>query len=500
MLEIIKKQWRNLFAGLPIRRKLMVLHNLFFVVLVLSLYFALRSPISQVAARSAEQEAELLAQVLEQYPGALQSVQSERFTILNEKDTALIITLEMQAWLQQNPHRVWRDRIEIPRSSIPLFRLVRVEPNSQTFQIIALNSDHYLQLSRQLRWMLGIVLLVIYLLAVMVLEFFILPRYVYYPVRRILLADEALQADNKKSELIDETLISNDELGQITLSRNATVKRLRMREDELKNALSQVEEATSDLKRKNHLLETAQSNLATQDRLISIGMMSAGVAHEINTPLAVLHGSIEKMLETCTDTESEGRLRRMLRVTERLRGISESLTDFARARTQTMEAVPLKPILDEAWALVGIEAKGVHLEFVNQVKNQDIVVGNSGRLLQVFVNLLKNGVYAIQDNNKSGVKVKGLLGVRTDYLSQDRQLWIRVIIEDNGSGIPSEVLPHIFEPFVTSRLDANGTGLGLAVTAGIIDQHGGLIVANNRPEGGAKFEITLPVRLAETKA
>jgi C4-dicarboxylate-specific signal transduction histidine kinase len=500
MFNFLKKRWKHLFASLPIRRKLMVLHNLFFVVLVLSLYFALRSPISQIAAQSAEQEAELLAQVLEQYPGALQSVQSARFTILNEKDTALIITPEMQSWLQQNLRRVWRDRIEIPRSAIPLFRLVRIEPESQAFQVIALNSDHYLQLSRQLRWMLGIVLLVIYVLAVMALELFILPRYVYYPVRRILLADEALQADEKNAELVDETLISKDELGQITRSRNATVTRLRMRENELQNALRQVEEATSDLKRKNHLLETAQSNLATQDRLISIGMMSAGVAHEINTPLAVLHGSIEKMLETCTDAESEERLRRMLRVTERLSGISESLTDFARARTQTMEAVSLKPILEEAWALVGIETKGMNLEFVNQVKNQDAVVGNSGRLLQVFVNLLKNGVYAIQDKNKSGVKAPGWLGVKTDYLSQDRQLWIRIIVEDNGSGIPSEVLPHIFEPFVTSRLDANGTGLGLAVTAGIIDQHGGLIVANNRAEGGAKFEITLPVRLAETKA
>jgi signal transduction histidine kinase len=70
---------------------------------------------------------------------------------------------------------------------------------------------------------------------------------------------------------------------------------------------------------------------------------------------------------------------------------------------------------------------------------------------------------------------------------------LQLTIEDNGAGIPPEVLPRIFEPFVTSRLDANGTGLGLAVTAGIIDQHGGLIVANNRVEGGAKFEITLPV-------
>jgi two-component system NtrC family sensor kinase len=331
---------------------------------------------------------------------------------------------------------------------------------------------------------------------VLALEMFILPRYVYHPLQRILRADEALQAGVRERELIEARLISGDELGQIMTSRNATVQLLRQHEDKLKAALGQVEEMANDLKRKNHLLETAKQNLASQDRLVSLGLMSAGVAHEINTPLAVLHGSIEKMLETCDKPSNENRLQRMLRVTERLRGISESLTDFARARTQTMEAVNLKPLLEEAWALVSIEARDLKIEFVNQACDADVVIGNAGRLLQVFVNLFKNGVYAIKDRTGHMNGTSGKLCVYTCRVLQDEKHWLQLTIEDNGAGIPPEVLPRIFEPFVTSRLDANGTGLGLAVTAGIIDQHGGLIVATNHSaQGGAKFEITLPMPL-----
>jgi signal transduction histidine kinase len=159
-----------------------------------------------------------------------------------------------------------------------------------------------------------------------------------------------------------------------------------------------------------------------------------------------------------------------------------------------MEAVKVKPLLDEAWSLVSLEAGPLNIEFCNTSSEEDEVIGNTGRLLQVFINLFKNGVYAIKDGQKAGngSKVSGKLCVRAQRAMQNEKQWLYLTIEDDGAGIPPEVLPRIFEPFVTSRLDAQGTGLGLAVTAGIIDQHGGLIVANNRPEGGARFEITLP--------
>jgi signal transduction histidine kinase len=112
------------------------------------------------------------------------------------------------------------------------------------------------------------------------------------------------------------------------------------------------------------------------------------------------------------------------------------------------------------------------------------VIGNPDRLMQVFVNLLRNALYAIPASGK--------IEVKTRRIARNTQRWISITVEDNGPGIPSEVLPEIFEAFVSTRLDARGTGLGLTVAEGIVHQHGGSIAAANRPAGGACLEVTLP--------
>lgn len=475
------------FADLPIRSKLIVLHNSFFLVLALSLYVALSAPLSQVARRAAAQETELLAQLMETRPDALRQLNSDHFTMSFGAAAERELSPGAREWLRAHPGRVWRGPGPTSLQAAAL-RLARYDPAANEWQALSVNPRPYEQLTRHGRLMLGAALAGVYALAVLMLELFILPRYVYHPLRRILRADEALQAGVREHELIASDYIAGDELGQITASRNATITLLREQERQLKAALAQLEETTNDLRRKNHLLETAKQNLASQERLVSLGLMSAGVAHEINTPLAVLHGSIEKMMETPHDGSNAERLGRMLRVTERLRGISESLTDFARARTQTMREVRLKPILEEAWTLARIDLRQANVRFVNEAADEDEVIGNAGRLLQVFVNLFKNGIDAIKSDGSSD----GELRVWTRRVMQDRRRWLVITVEDSGPGIRPDILPRVFEPFVTSRLDARGTGLGLAVTEGIVHQHGGVIVAANRGERGARFELTLP--------
>src|SRR5271154_5461713 len=180
---------------------------------------------------------------------------------------------------------------------------------------------------------LFIVLGSIYVLAVLVLESTIMPLYVYHPLRLMLNADQATQHGDREHELIEDSDILGDEIGQIMRSRNATVMELRKHEDDLEQALRKLE---------------------AQDRLVSLGLLSASVAHELNTPLTVLQGSIEKLTENTDDPATLERLARMLRVTQRIRRISESLVDFSRVRKQQMEPVPLRHLFDEAWALVAI--------------------------------------------------------------------------------------------------------------------------------------------------
>jgi signal transduction histidine kinase len=310
---------------------------------------------------------------------------------------------------------------------------------------------------------LFVVLGAIYILAVLVLETTIMPLYVYRPLQLMLEADQATQHGDRDRELIDEAFIPGDEIGHIMRSRNATVMELRKREEDLEEALRKLE---------------------AQDRLVSLGLLSASVAHELNTPLTVLQGSIEKLTETSRDPATLERLARMLRVTQRIRRISESLVDFSRVRKQHMEAVPLRHLIDEAWALVAIDKKAAESHFVNDVGAEDTVTGNSDRLVQVFVNLLRNALYAIPSS--------GEIAVHSRRLNRNAQPWISVAVEDNGPGIPPDVLPDIFEAFVSTRLDAKGTGLGLTVAEGIIHQHGGTIAASNRSKGGACLEVTLP--------
>jgi signal transduction histidine kinase len=310
---------------------------------------------------------------------------------------------------------------------------------------------------------LFIVLGSIYVLAVLALETTIMPLYVYRPLRLMLSADQATQHGDRDHELVDEGLIPGDEIGQIMRSRNATVIDLRKREEELEEALRKLE---------------------AQDRLVSLGLLSASVAHELNTPLTVLQGSIEKLTETSQDPVTLERLARMLRVTQRIRKISESLVDFSRVRKQSLEPVPLRHLIDDAWNLVAIDEKAAQVAFANNINTDHVVTGNSDRLIQVFVNLLRNALYA--------VRPAGKIVVQSRPLNRNAQSWISVTVEDNGPGIPADVLPDIFDAFVSSRLDAKGTGLGLTVAEGIVHQHGGTIAASNRPEGGACLEVALP--------
>jgi signal transduction histidine kinase len=225
--------------------------------------------------------------------------------------------------------------------------------------------------------------------------------------------------------------------------------------------------------------------LEEQDRLVSLGILSASVAHELNTPLAVLNGSIEKLLEITEDPHTLDRLQRMHRVALRLQRISESLVDFSRVRQQHMEPVAIRALIEEAWSLVGIDERASGVDFVNKIPEEDRVIGNADRLVQVFVNLLRNAMNAIES---PGGKIEACS--RKQPRSGARG--VAITIDDNGPGIPAHVLPDIFEAFVTSRLDARGTGLGLTVAEGIVTQHGGTIAASNRQEGGARLEVWLP--------
>jgi len=448
--------WRA-FGGLKVRPKLVLLHNLFFAVLAVSVYFAVIPVFSAHIDNARARELFMAKQIF----GAKLSVDNpgteaglKIYQFREGTWTQLGLSPEGQVFLQEHPDSVWQQGPDT---------LFRVGTHPGSFQRIHLSPEAYRKALRQARVSLFIVLGVVYILAVVVMEFVVMPRYVYQPLRLMLDADEATQQDDRGREMIDEKFILHDEIGQIMRSRNAAIAKLRQHEDQLADALQKLEE---------------------QDRLVSLGLLSTSVAHELNTPLTVLQGSIEKLCETTGDAHTLDRLARMLRVTQRLRKISESLVDFARVRKQATEAVPLRPLITESWNLVAIDEKASTVAFQNFVDEQQSVLGNSDRLIQVFVNLLRNALLA--------VTADGVIQVDSKLIQKSGRTWVCCRVLDNGPGIPPHILPNLFEAFVTTRLDARGTGLGLTVAEGIVTQHGGVITASNRAEGGASIEVLLP--------
>lgn len=460
----------------------MVLHNIFFIVLTCAVYFSLMPLLEQRILQARAREINLITRLFSQ---GSSHPELEVYDYRQGDPDQLNVPPGMRGYLRANSTVV---RIDPADRSYAF----RYWPETGEFRRIRLPYLFYEEVLSRARWTLFAVLGIVYVLAVLLLELLVMPRYVYRPIHAIMRADEAVQEGLRHSEMVDESEIYGDEIGQIMRSRNASVAELRRHEDELRRheaelqlAMLQVEAANEDLTHKNHMLETARRTMVEQDRLASLGMLSASVAHEMNTPLAVLHGSIEKLMETARDAATIDRLARMLRVARRLRKISESLLDFARVRKENFSPIPLRGLIDESWGLVGIDEKAGEIRFLNEVGESATVYGNQDRLIQVFVNLLRNALNA--------VGTAACVRVRAEVRREDGREVQVIAVEDNGPGIPEDVLPNIFNAFVTTRLDARGTGLGLTVAEGIVQQHHGTIRAENRAEGGARIEVKLPV-------
>ncbi len=477
---------RALLSTMRIRKKLVLLHTAFSVTLAGILLLAVRPAVRGVVREAEEHEARLAMRLL-----AREAPRSVGAGI-----EGVEFRVGSAAGLGIDPGTAWAARDgageDVARwRADEGARIVRWDASTGDFLVV----DARLPAAR--RAVTGVYVLVaasvvgVYVLIALTLEVFVLPRQVYGPIGRLLEADRAVQAGRRGAELIAEREMPRDELGEIMRSRNESIVKLRRQEAALAEALDQLEVVAMELKRKNHLLETAKRNLADQDRLASLGVMSAGIAHELNTPLAVLKGQVERLAREPGSAIAPDKAALMLRVVERLERLSESLLDFARARPGGKARVGLRGVVEEAWELVSLDREAAGVVMENGVGEGVEAIGDADRLHQVFVNLLRNAVDAM------GEMEGGVVRVSAEEMEREGSRWVSVKVEDEGPGIDPGILPRLFEPFASTRLDARGTGLGLAVSEGIVREHGGVMLARNAGRGGARggavFEVMLPV-------
>jgi len=232
--------------------------------------------------------------------------------------------------------------------------------------------------------------------------------------------------------------------------------------------------------------------LADRERLAALGTLSAGVAHEVNTPLTGVAGFARLLLdETPADDPRRGLLEKIERQAFRASRLVGSLLDLARGRPR--ERVPVDPatLAREARRAFEdeIDARGVTLT-VDIPREVPAIPGHADALLQVLVNLLKNGVEAA-----SGVARRDGPPPAVTLRVLPREDRVVFEVEDNGPGLSSDHAARVFEPFYSTKTAQGGTGLGLAIARDIIQAHGGTLDADTRPGGGARFTVSLPVTI-----
>ncbi len=486
-----RERQRGLLASLRIRKKLIVLHTLFSLVLagvlLAPLRPALRKTVLLAEATDAARVAELLA------AGSLDPAQVSGMPGLSIERLGPGLAGDV-------PHESLASARAAPGEPALLATVadaggaVVALPGEGGAWVVRARHDAARAAAFKIYIVAGVAVFAVYAFVAIALELFVLPRHVYAPIRRMLRADRAVQRGEQEHELIPESQIPADELGEIMRSRNDSIRALRRHESALADALDRLEQVATDLRRKNHLLENARRNLEGADRLASLGMMSAGIAHELNTPLAVATGLVEKLGRDGSLPPTEMAL--LARVVGRLERLSESLLDFARARQPESRPSSVAEIINEAATLVRLDRDASDVRLDVRVPDDLIIECDADRMVQVFVNLIRNAVDAMREAPTNGTRAPAL-EIACDRTRRDDAEWVSITISDNGPGIDPDLIPSLFEPFVSTRLDARGTGLGLAVADGIVREHGGMILARNRPgRGGAVFEVMLPLTAA----
>jgi two-component system NtrC family sensor kinase len=232
-----------------------------------------------------------------------------------------------------------------------------------------------------------------------------------------------------------------------------------------------------------------------QDRLAALGMLAAGVAHEVNTPITGISSYAQMLLSDIPEGHPHHEiLKKVERQTFRAARIVNNLLEFARDRQKERRPVSIVPLLKECVDLLGerLEKKGI--EMVWDLPAGDVVVmGCDGELQQVFTNLIVNAFDAMSGH--PGCTRGGRLTIRAEVEIagiEGKASQARVTIRDTGPGIPPEKLEAIFQPFFSTKLNRGGTGLGLSISSEIVRRHGGRLDAESRPGEGACFRVELP--------
>jgi len=265
-------------------------------------------------------------------------------------------------------------------------------------------------------------------------------------------------------------------------AHEALEREVAARTRDLRNANDELRLASERQTETDRRYRAAREELAQASRLGSIGQITAGVAHEINQPIAAIRTFAEnslRYLERAQPEKARGNLDTIVELTARVGAITNELRNFARRKPTPLGPVAVQSAVDGTLLLIGdrLRAQGIALDVA--IENPAAVVhADRVRLEQVLVNLLQNATDAVHEVKEPRIALR-------THGSEP----VHIDVCDNGPGVPAELLPQLFTPFVTGRPD--GLGLGLAIASDIMAEFGGALTLIPSPLGGAGFRLTL---------
>lgn len=316
------------------------------------------------------------------------------------------------------------------------------------------------------------VLLVLLFVALLLLT----KRLIITPVNVLLEHQRRISAGDLTS-CIEDT--PRDELGELARGANEMTRSLKASQDEIRNWTNTLEARVGE---RTEQIQKMQSTLARSERLASLGKLVAGIAHEINNPLTGILMFSSMAGETPgIDKQLKDDLSTITRETERCAGIVKGLLDFGRESIPHKTFTSINSILNKTLALIEHQTLFQNVKIIREYDfDLPELEVDPNQLEQVFMNIFINGSQAMPTG--------GELSIR----SWQEEPWIMVTISDSGCGIPGENLERIFDPFFTTK-DQQGTGLGLSVSYGIVENHGGDIRVESSIEKGTAFTVRLPL-------
>ena len=230
-------------------------------------------------------------------------------------------------------------------------------------------------------------------------------------------------------------------------------------------------------------LKHFQAQMVQTEKLVSLGQLAAGAAHEINNPLTGILGYSDLLVDDPALGERQRVVAEKIRtLSRRIKTLVTSLLSFARRVPSEKLALDLNQVIASALHLSNLDLRGKHIQVQNEA-DPDLphIYGDANQILQVFFNLISNAVDALEEVGG------GKLVIRTSH-DQEK---LSIEFSDSGPGIKSP--QQVFDPFFTTKPVGKGTGLGLSICYGIVQEHGGRIECFNRPEGGATFVVEFPI-------